>query len=456
VRIVLAALAATLFSVTLLHAPGGSQGAAQAAQASVKVGVVPGFTPPPYPGYFGIPKLPRSAPELAPYHFSEVPAAQVTAANLQGFDTVLLYGIRWSDLSASAQQVIDKFAATGKVMIWDADGTGPQNYGTFVHPFSTDASGETGKPEDVVVSYPGGNNFLASPDPKSPYYLDPNQLVTDKDMITHMNAMKTGTSGWTPALVAANKFVPRGGWPVAWAYGNVANRTGLTIYSGIDADAFGRVLNPNYAIKELAIQLGAQFARTPSASCAPNCQPPPPPPSGKPFATCSFAKRLPRGWVHGRLPILLRTSVATGITGKILTNSGKALASAQGDSSGLLRFSLRTKRLRSNRTSRLHAAVFLNGQEACRNEFRLRVDNVRPRLLFLATSRSGGRAVVALRLSERSSVTLLGRSGVNWPRKRSLAGRRLITFRFPSGVHAATLIARDRAGNQLKRQLHWP
>jgi hypothetical protein len=139
-----------------------------------------------------------------------------------------------------------------------------------------------------------------------------------------------------------------------------------------------------------------------------------------------------------------------------LTNSGKALASAQGDSSGLLRFSLRTKRLRSNRTSRLHAAVFLNGQEACRNEFRLRVDNVRPRLLFLATSRSGGRAVVALRLSERSSVTLLGRSGVNWPRKRSLAGRRLITFRFPSGVHAATLIARDRAGNQLKRQLHWP
>jgi hypothetical protein len=456
VRIVLAAFAATLFSVTLLHAPGGSQGAAQASQASVKVGVVPGFTPPTYPGYFGIPKLPRSAPELAPYHFSEVPPAQVTAAKLQGFDTVLLYGIRWSDLSASAQQVIDKFAATGKVVIWDSDSTGPQNYGTFVHPFSTDASGETGRASDAVVSYPGGKNFLASPDPKSPYYLDPNQLVTDKDMITHMNAMKTGTSGWTPALVAANKIIPRGGWPVAWSYGDVAKRTGLTIYSGIDADAFGRLLNPNYAIKALAIQLGAQFARIPSASCTPNCQPPPRPPGGRPYASCSFAKQLPRGWVHGRLPILLRTSVAAGITGKILTNSGKTLASAQGDQSGIVRFSLRTKRLRSNRTSRLHAAVFLNGQEACRKGFRLRVDNVRPRLLFLATSRSGGRVVLALRLSERSSVTILGRRGVNWPRQRSLARRRLITFRFPSRVHAATMIVRDRAGNQRKRQLHWP
>lgn len=455
-RIVLAAFAATLLSVTLLHAPGGSQGAVQASQGSVEVGVVPGFTPPAYPGTFGIPKLPTSAPELAPYHFSEVPTAQVTAANLQGFDTILLYGIGWSDLSASAQQAIDTFAATGKVLIWDSDDTGPQNYGTFVHPFSTDASGENGRSNDSVVSYPGGNNFLASPDPKSPYYLDPNQLVTDKDMMTHMNAMKTGTPGWTPALVAANQYIPRGGWPVAWSYGDVGKRTGLTIYSGIDADSFGRPLNPNYSIKELAIQLGAQFARTPTASCTPNCQPPPPPPSGKPYASCSFAKRLPRGWVRGRVPILLRTSVAAGISGKILTKSGKTLASTQGDSSGLLRFSLRTKRLRSNRTSRLHAAVFLNGQEACRNEFRLRVDNVRPRLLFLATSRSGGRAVLALHLSERSSVTILGRRGVNWPRHRTLAGRRLITFRFPSRVHAATMIVRDRAGNQVTRHLHWP
>ncbi len=454
-RIVFAAAAATLLSVALLQVPGSSRGAVQASQPSANVAVVPGFAPPTYPPYFGIPMLPVSAAQLAPYHFTQVPADQVTAAKLQAFDTVLLYGIRWSDLSPSAQQAIDTFAATGKVVIWDADDTGPQNYGTFVHPFSTDASGENGKPNDSVVSFPGGNNFLASPDPSSPYYLDPNQLITDRNMINDMNDMKKGTAGWTPALVAANKNIPQGGWPVAWSYGIVGNHTGLAIYSGIDADAFVDQLNPNYAIKELALQLGAQFRSTPDPSCAPNCEQPPPS-GGKPYATCSFAKRLPSGWVHGRVPILLRTSVAAGITGKILTRSGKTLVSAQEDQSGLLRLSVPTKRLRSNRTARLRAAVFLNGQEACRKGFRLRVDNVRPRLLLLATSRSGGRLVLTLRLSERSSVTILGRRDVKWPRRRIVAGRRRITFRFQARVHLATLVVVDRAHNRVVRQLHWP
>lgn len=455
-RIVLAAATATLLSVAILQGPGGSRGAAQASQASANIAVVPGFTPPTYPSYFGIPKLPISAAQLAPYHFSELPAAQVTAANLQGFDTVLLYGIRWSDLSPSAQQAVDTFAATGKVMIWDADDTGPQNYGTFVHPFSTDASGENGKENDSVVSFPGGNNFLASPDPSSPYYLDPNQLVTDRNMINDMSAMKTGTSGWTPALWAANKNIPQGGWPVAWSYGDIGNHTGLTVYSGIDADAFTDALNPNYAVKEMALQLGAQFLRTPDTSCAASCKPPPHS-GGTPYAACSFAKRLPRGWVHRRVHVLLRTSIATGITGKILTRSGKTLVSVGHENqSGILRFLVRTKRLRSNRTTRLRAAVFFDGQEACSKGFRLHVDNVRPRLLFLATSRSGGRAILRLRLSERSSITILGRRDVHWPRRKILAGRRRFTFRFPPRVHAAKMIVRDRAGNRLVRQLHWP
>ena len=62
-------------------------------------------------------------------------------------------------------------------------------------------------------------------------------------MLNDMNAMKTGTPGWTPALVAANKSIPNGGWPLAWAYGAVSNHTGLIIYSGIDADAFADPLN---------------------------------------------------------------------------------------------------------------------------------------------------------------------------------------------------------------------
>ena len=108
---------------------------------------------------------------------------------------MILYGLRWSSISANGQAALNAFAATHKVMIWDSDGTGPQNYGTFVQPFSTLASNASGKPQNSVVTFPTFAppfvNFLASSDPSSPYYLDPSQLVSDASMINDMNAMKT-------------------------------------------------------------------------------------------------------------------------------------------------------------------------------------------------------------------------------------------------------------------------
>lgn len=331
---------------------------------------------PTYPGYYGIPKLPVTDPQLSQFHFKAVPTSEVNTTKLKQFDTVILYGLRWSTLSTTAQQAIDKFAATGKVMIWDSDDTGSQSYSTFIHPFSDLKSGENGKPNASVVSFPSGDNFLASSSPSSPYFLDPKQLVSDRNMINDMNAMTTGTAGWTPALVAANKNIPQGGWPVAWSYGVVSNHTGMAIYSGIDADAFADSLNPNYAIKELRLQLEAPFLRTPDTSCAPNCRPPGTT-GGKPFAACAFAKRVPRGWVHGRVPILLKTSVAAGIRGKVLKRSGKVLASARENKHGLIRLRVQTKRLPSHRTARLRAAVYLHGKRACTKRFRLKVDNTR-------------------------------------------------------------------------------
>ena len=374
-RIVIAAVAALSLSVGLLHSASGSRGATQASRASVEVAVVPGFVSPTYPGYYGIPKLPVTDPQLSHFHFTEVPASKVTTAKLQQFDTVLLYGMRWSSLSLTAQQAIDTFAVTGKVVIWDSDDTGPQNWSTFIHPFTDAASGEHRHENDSIVSFPSGENFLASSNPSSPYYLDPNQLVTDKNMINDMNAMKTGTAGWTPALVAANKSIPQGGWAVAWGYGVVANHTGMTIYSGIDADAFADDLKPNFAIKELKLQLASPFFRTPDTACAPHCQPPNTN-NGKPFVSCKFAKRVPRGWVHGRVPIVLKTSQAAGITGKVLTRRGKSLAFAR-QKRGLLHFRVQTRKLPSHRVARLHASVYVHGQRACTKKFRLKVDNTR-------------------------------------------------------------------------------
>jgi len=374
VRIVIAALAAVLLSFVLLQSSSSSRGATPAGQQSVNVAVVPGFVSPTNPGYYGIPKLPVDDPQLSHFHFTAVPAQKVSTTKLAQFDTVILYGMRWDKLSPTAQQAINTFAATGKVVIWDSDDTGAQSYATFIHPFSDAASGENGKANDSVVSFPGGDNFLASSNPSSPYYLDPKQLVSNRNMINDMNAMKTGTHGWTPALVAANKNIPQGGWPLAWGYGVVSNHTGMAIYSGIDADAFADKVSPNYAIKELRLQLAAPFHRTPETSCAPNCKPPGTS-GGKPFASCSFAKRVPRGWVHGRVSIWLKTSIAAGIRGKVLKRSGKVLASGRENKHGVIRLRVQTKRLPSRRTSRLRAAVYLHGKKACSKNFRLKVKN---------------------------------------------------------------------------------
>lgn len=454
VRILIAALAAGALSVVLLHNATHGRGAVTAARPSSQVAVIPGFEAPRYSGSFGVPTLPVNDPQLSAYHFTQVPAANATTATLQHYDTVLLYGMRWSDLSATAQQAINAFARTGKVLIWDSDGTGAQNYASFFRPFATDASGENGRSNGSVVSFPGGVNFLASSDPNSPAYLDPNQLVTDRNMVNDMNAMKLGTSNWVPALVAANKSIPQGGWPIAWTYGVIGNHTGLTIYSGIDADAFTDELNPNYSIKEVALELAAKSWQTPDPSCAPGCKLPTSS-GGKPFAACSFQKRVPTHWVHGRLPIVLKTSAASGISGKILTKSGRVVAAGRERSAGLLRLLVNTKRLPSNHSSRLRAAVYVNGQQACVRAFRLKVDNTPPRLLMLSTTRTGGGDLLRLRVSEVSSVTVTAPRVKRRRHPLLVPAHKTVSLRFAGSVRAARLVVRDRAGNGLARRLHW-
>jgi hypothetical protein len=455
VRILIAGVAALLLSAALLEYPAHSRGAAGDPQTSSNVAVVPAFKPPAYPGYFGVPALPVNDPQLAPYHFTQLAANAVTPGALNAYDTVILYGIRWSDISASGQAAINAFAATHKVLVWDSDGTGSQSYASFIHPFSVVSSGENykGKPNGSVVSFPSVGNFLASDNPSSPYYLEPTQLVTNRDLINDMNAMTTGTANWVPALVAANKSIPRGGWPLAWSYGVIGNHTGLTIYSGVDADAFTQPLNPNDAIKELALQLKAPFRQTPDPACAPNCQLPPSG-GGSTHASCSFAKPLPKRWVRGRIFVALKTSVAAGITGQIVTRSGRVIASGREVGGSVIRLAVRTRVLPSNRTSRLRALVFVNGQRACSKPFSLKVDNVPPRLLRLRTTRAAGADLLSVRVSERSSLTITG-AHVSRNRSWLLSAQRTFALRLPGSVRIARLVLRDRAGNTVVRRLVW-
>jgi hypothetical protein len=457
VRVLIAAIAAAGLSAAFLGYPGHSQGAGSGTQSSVKVAVVPGFRAPVYPGYGGVGTFPAANPRLSAYHFSQLATSSLTAGNLAAYDTVILYGLRWSDISASGKAALNAFAATHKVMIWDSDGTGPQNYSTFVQPFSTLASNAGGKPQNSVVTFPtfagGVVDFLGSNVPSSPYYLDPAQLVSDASMINDMNAMKAGTKNWGPALIAANKKIPHGGWPLAWSYGVIGNHTGMTIYSGLDADAINNSeLNPNDEITELGLELKAPFRTTPDTSCAPNCKPPPVPQQNK-LVRCSFAKPVPTHWVHGRVPIRLKCTPAAGITAFVrMGPSGPVLGSGS-EHKGVIRLRVQTRLLRTNHVSR-PAVLYGDSQQTKSKFFRLKVDNTRPRLLYIRTHSSPRGRLLSFRVSEKSGMRVAG-GGSAYRHWVSIARHRLITVRLPGSVRHARLILRDRAGNTLVRKLVW-
>src|SRR5436305_3819182 len=173
VRAALAATAvATATTVLLGDAVSSPAAATAAAQTSAHVAVIPGFHAPVYPGTNGLVAFPSDSSTLSAYQFSEVGVGAVTTAALQSYDTIILYGQRWNALSSTAQAAINGFARTGKVVIWDADSTGSQDYGSFVHPFSTLASGEDGVKSGSVVTFPSGTNPLASSDQARPLFLD--------------------------------------------------------------------------------------------------------------------------------------------------------------------------------------------------------------------------------------------------------------------------------------------
>jgi hypothetical protein len=456
-RVAIATLAAVGLSAAFLGYPGHSRGAGPDTQSSLKVAVVPGFKAPIYPGYSGVGNFPSTNPRLSAYHFSELATNQLTAGNLASYDTVILYGLRWSDISAGGQAALNAFAATHKVMIWDSDGTGPQNYSTFIQPFSTLASNASGKPQSSVVTFPRFAppfvDFLASNDPSSPYYLDPSQLVSNASMVNDMNAMKAGTKNWGPLLKAKNANIPES-WLLAWSYGVIGNHTGMTIYSGLDADAIdNQQLNPNDEITELLLQLRAPFRTTPDPSCASTCPGPPPELQPPPPISCGFAKHVPTHWVHGHVSISLNCSPAAGITAKVQPSpSGPVLASGA-EQKGLLHLRVNTRLLPTNHVSRL-VGIYSSGQQTKSLYFTLKVDNTPPRLRYLRTRSTGGGHLVSFRVSEKSQMRISG----GGPRYRHwvwVARHRLITATLPGSVRHARLILRDRAGNTVKRNLAW-
>jgi hypothetical protein len=425
-----------------------------AGQGSANVVVIPGFDAPVYPGFKGVPRFPTGAAELSKYRFSQLADEEVTTAALQPYDTIVLYGVRWAALSIRTQAAINLFAHTGKVLIWDADATGSQNYSSFIHPFSTSAGGEVAtRKHGLVVSFPSGQNPLASSDPASSAYLDPSALLASNHLVEDMSVMNPGAANWTPSLTAANATLPSGGWLVARGYGSTSDRTGAVVYSGMDADAFSDRGSPNYALKELALELALPFLRSP-ASCSPGCSGLPGgggSPSGiggagsPTFATCSIGF-APKNWVRGTISYSLKLAIAEGIRGEIRTTSGKLVGSVvQGSPSTTLNLRLNTKRLPTNRVSALDLVIYVNQAKACTLPTTIKVDNTTPRLLSKRLRREGSGWRVTGKPSEAVTFSI-------WSHGRLLRLVKLNRARFVSLLVARTpvptaIVVRDRAGN---------
>jgi uncharacterized membrane protein YgcG len=459
-----------------------SSPASAAPQSSVNVAVIPGFTPPIYSGTFGVPNFPTTAPGLSAYHFSQLSASGVTSAALQSYDTVILYGLRWGTLSPSAQAAINSFASTGKVVIWDADSTGAQDYSSFVHPFSTTASGESGVKAGSVVTFIANENPLASSDPSSPLYLDPSSLVASTHLIGHMSVLNTGAAEWAPGLIAANPQIPDGGWALAWGYGKTGDHSGMVVYSGIDADAFNDSFSPNYALKELGIDLAAGFLRTADTACAPTCSAPSVGATGgggtggggtggggtggggtggggtgggggqTSFAQCSLDRKAPASWVRGQIALYLKTSSASNLSVRTVTRSGKVVGTTVTLKPGHLKILVNTKRLPSNRVSNVFAVVYVSGAAACRVSVGLKVDNTPPRLLRVKAKRTLAASVLSFGVTEASSLTII--SGGHTQHLK-VVPHKTIVISLPAGAGSAKLVLVDRAGNKSTRLVAW-
>lgn len=466
---VFASLAACLLAIAAVLAGRVTIAGATASDAapSANVALVPGFHAPKYSDTESLPGFP--AAQLHGYHFGAVPLGSVTSANLSAYDTVVLYGLRWGDLSSSEQAAIDDFAKTGKVIIWDADSTGAQDYSSFVHPFTTKSSGAKGGSFGSVVTFPAGSP-LASSDSGSPLFLDPAALSASTHLIGHMNVLVGPAAGWSPGLLAANSKIPDKSWVLAWGYGSTSNHAGMVIYSGFDADAFDDSATPNYAVKELAIQLASPFSRTGDSTCAPNCSPPP---SGggsggsggggggtggggggsQTFAQCSFAKKPPVAWQRGYFYLSLTTSVANGITGTVKSTTQKVIGTGTPSTPGHLSLHVDSRLLPSNKISTVKADVLVNSAVACSLNAQIRVDNVKPKAFGLKTTKTAHGNMLTFRSVEPLRIWLATPHHQFGTYSRKHSGK--TTLKFPQSITSGTLRLVDRAGNITRIKVTW-
>ncbi len=187
------------------------------------------------PGYTG--QLPTSGGGFNAFTFSSLPEANISAANLAPYDTVVLYQDcdLGANLTPSQKSDLNNWVSAGhKLIIYDSDSCNPTDGTTpdwswLAFPFQTNNPGQLGSHNGSLSVVE--NDTLASADPPSAYYIDTGSITTNTDAVGDANVMVTHDMNWYGNMSAVNANGVHG-----WVHTYATLGSGLVIYNGLDTD----------------------------------------------------------------------------------------------------------------------------------------------------------------------------------------------------------------------------
>jgi hypothetical protein len=168
------------------------------------------------------------------FTFTNLPAANVSTANLAPFDTAVLnvaspgMGCDVDTLTAGQKADLVTFLnAGGKLIIYDSE-CATQDYSWLPHPFTTANPGALGGTGTVNVVE---DNFLGNDIVGDPHFIDETILGTDTDAVGDMNVLTTVDPSICLHMSGTNALQQSGATHAYYQSGS-----GLLIYRGFDID----------------------------------------------------------------------------------------------------------------------------------------------------------------------------------------------------------------------------